>query len=193
MFEHMQLDPDRIWVTVFAGDAELGLGEDEVAVAAWEKVGKQPERIVRLPRADNFWWVGGPGPCGPDSEMFFDWGEGVGCGRAECAPGCDCDRFLEFWNLVFMEFELHADGTLTPLPKQNIDTGLGLERGARVLQQVPSVYDTDGYQEIMAWLAADGRIELVEQPMPAASAAADWAWLKARSPLPIMADESYRS
>ena len=112
-----------------------------------------PERIVRLPRADNFWSVGGPGPCGPDSEMFFDWGEEVGCGRAECAPGCECDRFLEFWNLVFMEFELHADGSLTPLPKQNIDTGLGLERAARILQQVDSVFDTDGYQEIMGWIA----------------------------------------
>jgi alanyl-tRNA synthetase len=138
---------------VFAGDAELGLGEDEVAVRAWEAMGMPPERIVRLPRADNFWSVGGPGPCGPDSEMFFDWGEEVGCGRAECAPGCECDRFLEFWNLVFMEFELHADGSLTPLPKQNIDTGLGLERGARILQQVPSVFDTDGYQEIMRWIA----------------------------------------
>jgi alanyl-tRNA synthetase len=153
MFEHMKLDLDRIWVTVFAGDAELGLGEDEVAVRAWEAIGMPPERIVRLPRTDNFWSVGGPGPCGPDSEMFFDWGEEVGCGRAECAPGCDCDRFLEFWNLVFMEFELHADGSLTPLPKQNIDTGLGLERGARILQQVESVYDTDGYQEIMRWIA----------------------------------------
>jgi alanyl-tRNA synthetase len=116
-------------------------------------MGMPPERIVRLPRADNFWSVGGPGPCGPDSEMFFDWGEEAGCGRAECAPGCDCDRFLEFWNLVFMEFELHSDGSLTPLPKQNIDTGLGLERGARILQQVASVYDTDEYQSIMGWIA----------------------------------------
>ena len=158
MFEHMKLDLDRIWVTVFAGDAELGLGEDEVAVRAWEAVGMPPERIVRLPRADNFWSVGGPGPCGPDSEMFFDWGEEVGCGRAECAPGCECDRFLEFWNLVFMEFELHADGSLTPLPKQNIDTGLGLERGARILQQVDSVFDTDGYQEIMGWIAGQSGV-----------------------------------
>jgi alanyl-tRNA synthetase len=151
--ERMKLDLDRIWVSVFAGDPELGLGEDEVAVAAWDKAGMPPERIVRLPRADNFWSVGGPGPCGPDSEIFFDWGEEVGCGRAECQPGCECERFLEFWNLVFMEFELHADGSLTPLPKQNIDTGLGLERGARILQQVDSVYDTDGYQTIMRWIA----------------------------------------
>src|SRR5919201_985924 len=153
VFEHMKLDLDRIWVTVFAGDPELGLGEDEVAVAAWERKGMPPERIVRLPRADNFWSVGGPGPCGPDSEMFYDWGEDVGCRRPECAPGCACDRFLEFWNLVFMEFELHADGSLTPLPNQNIDTGLGLERGARILQQVPSVFETDGYQELMRWIA----------------------------------------
>ena len=153
MFDWMDLERDRIWVSVFAGDSELGLGEDEVAVAAWERVGQPPERIVRLPRADNFWSVGGPGPCGPDSEMFYDWGPDVGCQRAECAPGCECERFLEFWNLVFMEFELHADGSLTPLPKQNIDTGLGLERGARILQQVDSVYDTDGYQHIMEWIA----------------------------------------
>ncbi|MGZ4310394.1 MAG: alanine--tRNA ligase-related protein, partial [Gaiellaceae bacterium] len=158
IFEHMKLDPDRIWCSVFAGDPELGLGEDEVAIAHWERKGMPPERITRLPRADNFWSVGGPGPCGPDSEIFYDWGEGVGCGRPECAPGCECERFLEFWNLVFMEFELHADGSLTPLPQQNIDTGLGLERGARILQQVPSVYDTDGYQEIMRWIAAESGV-----------------------------------
>ena len=74
----------------------------------------------------------GPGPCGPDSEIYYDWGPEHGCGEPDCAPGCTrCERFLEFWNLVFMEYELHADGTLTPLPAQNIDTGLGLERGAQ--------------------------------------------------------------
>jgi alanyl-tRNA synthetase len=158
VFERMQLDPERIWCTVFAGDPELGLGEDEVAIAHWERKGMPPERITRLPRAENFWSVGGPGPCGPDSEIFYDWGEDVGCGRPECAPGCECERFLEFWNLVFMEFELHADGSLTPLPNQNIDTGLGLERGARILQQVDSVYDTDGYQEIMRWIADESGV-----------------------------------
>jgi alanyl-tRNA synthetase len=158
IFDRMQLDPERIWCSVFAGDPELGLGEDEVAIAHWERKGMPPERITRLPRADNFWSVGGPGPCGPDSEIFYDWGAEVGCGRPECAPGCECERFLEFWNLVFMEFELHADGSLTPLPKQNIDTGLGLERGARILQQVPSVYDTDGYQEIMSWIAGESGV-----------------------------------
>jgi alanyl-tRNA synthetase len=158
MFEHMKLDFDRIWVTVFAGDPELGIEEDAVAIAHWEEKGMPPERIVRLPRAHNFWSVGGPGPCGPDSEMFYDWGEDVGCRRPECAPGCECERFLEFGNLVFMEFELHADGSLTPLPKQNIDTGFGLERGARILQQVPSVYDTDGFQEIMDWIAGESGV-----------------------------------
>jgi alanyl-tRNA synthetase len=158
MFDRLKLDLDRVWVTVFAGDPELGLDEDEVAIAAWEQIGMPAERIVRLPRADNFWSVGGPGPCGPDSEMFFDWGEEVGCRRAECAPGCDCERFLEFWNLVFMEFELHADGSLTPLPKQNIDTGMGLERTARILQGVGSVYETDGYQSIMRWIAEESGV-----------------------------------
>jgi alanyl-tRNA synthetase len=164
MFDHMKLDLDRIWVSVFAGDPELGLDEDEVAITEWEKIGLPPERIVRLPRADNFWSVGGPGPCGPDSEMFFDWGPDVGCGRAECQPGCDCERFLEFWNLVFMEYELHTDGKLTPLPKQNIDTGMGLERAARVLQQVPSVYDTDGFQQIMGWVAGESGVAYGDSP-----------------------------
>src|SRR5437764_1335807 len=159
MFEHMKLDFDRIWVTVFAGDPELGLDEDEVAIGLWERKGMPPERNVRLPRADNFWSVGGPGPCGPDSEMFFDWGPEAGCGRADClGPACECERFLEFWNLVFMEFELHTDGSLTPLPKQNIDTGMGLERAARILQQVDSVYDTDGYQRIMSWIAGESGV-----------------------------------
>ena len=158
MFEHMGLELDRVWVTVFAGDPELGLGEDEVAIELWERAGMPPERIVRLPRADNFWSVGGPGPCGPDSEIFFDWGEDRGCRRPECAPGCGCERFLEFWNLVFMEFELHPDGTLTPLPGQNIDTGMGLERMARILQGAASVYDTDGYRAIMEWIAAESGV-----------------------------------
>ena len=113
-----------------------------------------PERIVPLPSSENFWSVGGPGPCGPDSEIYYDWGEEAGCGEPDCKPGCTrCERFLEFWNLVFMEYELHADGTLTPLPKQNIDTGLGLERTARIVQDVPSVYDTDGYQRSWQWIA----------------------------------------
>jgi alanyl-tRNA synthetase len=163
VLEHMRLDWDRIWATVFAGDPELGLGEDEAAIAAWERVGMPRDRIVPLPRSENFWWVGGPGPCGPDSELYYDWGEEHGCGEPDCAPACTrCERFLEFWNLVFMSFELHEDGTVTPLPAQNIDTGLGLERGAAILQDVMTVYETDGYQAIMEWIGAESGVRYGE-------------------------------
>jgi alanyl-tRNA synthetase len=159
VLEHMKLDWEQIWVSVHAGDPQLGLGPDEVAIENWKRVGMPSERIVPLPTSENFWSVGGPGPCGPDSELYFDWGEEHGCGEPDCAPGCTrCERFLEFWNLVFMEYELHADGTLTPLPKQNIDTGLGLERGSAILQGVMSVYETDGYRAIMEWIAGESGI-----------------------------------
>src|SRR5207237_3528786 len=89
-------------------------------------------------------------------ELNYDRGEEHGCGMPDCAPGCErCERYLEFWNLVFMEFDLATDGTLTPLPKQNIDTGLGLERGAMLLQGVESIFDTDGYQRVMDWVAQE--------------------------------------
>ena len=163
--ERMELDWDRVWVTVHAGDPQLKLGPDEVAIELWEKVGMPAERIVPLPTAENFWSVGGPGPCGPDSELYWDWGPEHGCGEPDCAPGCTrCERFLEFWNLVFMSYELHADGTLTPLPAQNIDTGLGLERGAAILQGVRSVYDTDGYREIMEWIARESGVAYGDSP-----------------------------
>ncbi len=163
--DRLKLDWDRIWVSVHAGDPELGLGPDEVAIELWEQVGLPPERIVRLPSSENFWSVGGPGPCGPDSEIYWDWGEETGCGEADCKPGCTrCERFLEFWNLVFMEYELHPDGTLTPLPTQNIDTGLGLERTAQMVQNVPSVYDTDGYQRIMSWIAETSGVAYGDSP-----------------------------
>jgi alanyl-tRNA synthetase len=157
--ERLKLDWDRIWVSVHAGDPELKLGPDEVAIDLWKKIGVPVERIVELPSSENFWSVGGPGPCGPDSEIYYDFGFEAGCGEADCKPGCTrCERFLEFWNLVFMQYELHADGTLTELPKQNIDTGLGLERTARIIQDVPSVYDTDGYQTIMQWIAKESGV-----------------------------------
>jgi alanyl-tRNA synthetase len=154
MQERLKLDWDRVWVTVHAGDPGLKLGPDEEAIALWERIGIPSERIVPLPSAENFWSVGGPGPCGPDSEMYWDWGEEAGCGNDDCLPACTrCERFLEFGNLVFMSYELHTDGTLTELPTKNIDTGWGLERNARVVQDVASVYDTDGYQLIMDWVA----------------------------------------
>jgi alanyl-tRNA synthetase len=154
--DRLRLDWERIWVTVHAGDPVFELGPDEVAIAEWERVGMPRDRIVALPSSENFWSVGGPGPCGPDSEIYWDWGREHGCGELDCAPACPrCDRFLEFWNLVFMEYEQHPDGKLTPLPKQNIDTGMGLERLSAIVQDVPnrSVYETDGYQAIMAWVA----------------------------------------
>ena len=129
VIEHMRLEPERLWATIFAGDPELGLGEDEVAAKAWEKFLPR-ERILALPRSENFWQAADTGPCGPSSELYYDRGEKYGCGRPDCAPGCECERYLEFWNLVFMEFDLADDGTLTPLPQQNIDTGLGFERAA---------------------------------------------------------------
>ena len=152
--EHMLLDPDRLWASVFAGDTGLGLGEDEVAVRGWIRVGVPRERIVAFPRVENFWGpTGDAGPCGPCSELHYDRGEHHGCGEPDCGPNCArCDRFIEFWNLVFMEFDLHADGTLTPLPKQNIDTGMGLERGAMLLQEADSIFDTDGFRLIMDWI-----------------------------------------
>jgi alanyl-tRNA synthetase len=157
--ERLRLDWDRIWVTVHAGDPQLDLGPDETTIELWKKIGMPVERIVPLPTAENFWSVGGPGPCGPDSELYWDWGEEVGCGNADCAPGCTrCERFLEFWNLVFMEFEQRPDGTLTPLPAQNIDTGMGLERTSAILQNVISVYETDGYQRIMEWIGAESGV-----------------------------------
>jgi alanyl-tRNA synthetase len=163
--EHMKLDWDRVWATVHAGDPKMKLGPDEDAIDLWTKIGMPPERIVPLPTSENFWWVGGPGPCGPDSELYWDWGAEHGCGEPDCAPACPrCDRFLEFWNLVFMSYELHADGTVTPLPKQNIDTGLGLERGAAILQDVRSVYETDGYQQIMSWIAAQSGVAYGDSP-----------------------------
>jgi len=156
--ERLKLDWDRVWISVHAGDPELKLGPDEEAIGLWEAIGMPAERIVPLPSSENFWSVGGPGPCGPDSEMYWDWGAEVGCAEG-CLPGCaKCERFLEFGNLVFMSYELHADGTLTDLPSKNIDTGWGLERVARVVQNAASVYDTDGYQLIMDWVAAQSGV-----------------------------------
>ena len=150
--DQMKLDPEKLWTTVFRGNPELSLDADEVAIAAWERVGIPPERIVRLGE-DNFWKAGPTGPCGPCSEIYYDRGVERGCGKPDCAPGCSCDRFLEFWNLVFMEFEQHSDRRLTKLPRQNIDTGMGLERGAAILQDVYSVFEIDSFQEIMDWVA----------------------------------------
>jgi alanyl-tRNA synthetase len=135
------MDPERIWVTVFGGDEELGLGPDEEAIEIWRATGVPEERIVRLGREDNFWQAGPTGPCGPCSELYLD--RGLQFGAEGDRPGDDSDRFLEFWNHVFMSYDLAEDGSLTPLPMRNIDTGMGLDRMAAVLQDVPSVFETD--------------------------------------------------
>ena len=141
------LDRDRIWVSVFAGDEELGLGPDTEAIEIWKANGSPEERIVRLPRSENFWQAGETGPCGPCAEMYLD--RGLEFGGPDDLPGDDTDRFLEYWNHVFMTYELQDDGSLEPLPANNIDTGLGLERMASVLQGVESVFETDGYAPLI--------------------------------------------
>jgi alanyl-tRNA synthetase len=151
MTEHMGFDPELLWPSVFAGDPELGLGEDEVAIRSWARFVPR-ERIVGLPRSENFWQAADTGPCGPCSEIYYDRGEEHGCGRPTCGPGCECDRYLEVWNLVFMEYDLAEDGTLAPLPRQNIDTGMGLERASMLLQGVDSVFDIDTFRPLTAWL-----------------------------------------
>ena len=127
--------------------------EDDEAYRIWEeKIGIPRERIIRLDEKDNFWAMGDTGPCGPCSEIYIDQGDSIGCGRADCAPGCDCDRYLELWNLVFMQFDRGQDGKLTPLPKPSIDTGLGLERLAAIVQGVTSNYDTDVFRDLISFV-----------------------------------------
>ncbi|KAB2890756.1 MAG: alanine--tRNA ligase [Desulfobulbaceae bacterium] len=136
------LPPEKLWVSVFQDDDE--------AFGLWEKIEDLPKgRIVRMGEKDNFWAMGDTGPCGPCSEIHIDQGAEAGCGRSDCALGCDCDRFLELWNLVFMQFYRDEDGTLTPLPKPSIDTGMGLERVAAVLQGKFSNYDSDLFAPII--------------------------------------------
>jgi len=134
-------DRDDLWVTVFGGDEELGLGPDTEAIEIWKSHGVPEDRIVPLPRAENFWQAGSKGPCGPCSELYID--RGLEFGGGDDRPGDDTDRFLEYWNLVFTAYDLGADGSLTELPAKNIDTGLGLERMAAIKQGVDSVFDTD--------------------------------------------------
>jgi len=135
------LEFDDIWITVFGGDDKLGLGPDEEAIEHWRAVAVPDERIVRLGVDDNFWQSGPTGPCGPCSELYLD--RGPEFGPDTDRPGDDTERFLEFWNLVFMQYELQADGSLPELPTKNIDTGMGLERMSSIMQGVPSVYETD--------------------------------------------------
>lgn len=141
-------DPATVWVTVFGGDDELGLGPDEEAIAAWKAIGVPDERIVLCDREDNFWQAGPTGPCGPCSELYFDRGPEYG-GDGE-RPADDGERFLEFWNLVFMQYRMGEDGSLTPLPTQNIDTGLGLNRMALIKQGAETIFETDQFAPLIA-------------------------------------------
>ncbi len=137
-----QLPVDKLWISVYLDDDE--------AYDIWSKeIGVSADRIVRLGEKDNFWSMGDVGPCGPCSEILIDRGPEFGCDSADCAPGCDCDRYLEIWNLVFMQFNRDADGKMTPLPRPSIDTGMGLERITSVIQDVETNYDTDLFLPIM--------------------------------------------
>ena len=144
--KEMNLPKDRLWVTVFETDDE--------AAGIWKQTASLPEeRIVKMGEKDNFWSMGDTGPCGPCSEILFDQGPKAGCGRPECKVGCECDRYLEIWNLVFMQYDRDAKGKLNPLPRQSIDTGMGLERLTAVMQGKLTNYDTDLFTPII------GRIE----------------------------------
>lgn len=145
--EVLGISKERLWITIYRDDDE--------AFRIWNgTIGVPEERIVRMGEETNFWMMGDTGPCGPCSEIIYDQGEKVGCGLPTCAVGCECDRYLEIWNLVFTQFDRDAAGRMTPLPNPNIDTGMGIERLAAVLQGVTSNYATDLFQEIIASIQA---------------------------------------
>ncbi len=142
--KEMKLDTERLYVSVYTDD-------DEAANIWHHQEGVPRERIFRF-EEDNFWSMGDTGPCGPCSEIFFDNGPEVGCDSPDCTVGCDCDRYMEIWNNVFMQYDRQADGELIPLPKPAVDTGMGLERLATVMQKVQSNYDTDLLRDIIAYI-----------------------------------------
>jgi alanyl-tRNA synthetase len=141
-------EPDKIWATVFEGDEELGLGPDEEAIEAWLAIGVPRDRIVLLPSSENFWQAGPTGPCGPCSELYLD--RGLEFGTEDDLPGGSNERFLEYWNLVFMQYDQNPVNTLTPLPAKNIDTGMGLNRMASILQGTQSIFETDQFAPLIA-------------------------------------------
>ncbi len=139
--EVLKLPKEKLYVSVYE--------EDDEAERIWhEDIGVPMDHICRMGKEDNFWEAGTDGPCGPCSEIYFDRGEKYGCGKPNCKVGCDCDRYMEFWNLVFTQFERHEDGTYTPLAQKNIDTGMGLERLAALMQDVGSIFDVDTVKAI---------------------------------------------
>jgi len=138
----LELPLEKLYFTVFQDDDET--------IEIWKSLGIEDSHISRLGEDDNFWRAGPTGPCGPCSELYYDQGPEFGCGSPDCAPGCDCDRFLEYWNCVFTQYDGQEDGTLAPLPTKNIDTGLGLERTAAIMQGVQSNYETDVLRSLVA-------------------------------------------
>ena len=144
--EVLKMPTDRLWATVYLDDND--------AYEIWKSLGMPEDRIVKLGKEDNFWEIG-LGPCGPDSEIFYDRGEEFGCGKPDCKPGCDCDRFVEFWNHVFTQFSKEEDGSYSNLAHPNIDTGMGLERIACIMQGVDSIFDIDTIRYIL-----DGILEV---------------------------------
>ncbi len=139
--EVLELPVDKLWVTIYEDDDE--------AYDIWTKQnGVSPDRIVRLGKEDNF-WEHGQGPCGPCSEIHFDRGEKYGCGKPDCGPGCECDRYVEFWNNVFSQFDNDGNGNYSELAQKNIDTGMGLERLACIMQNVDNIFEVDTVQNIM--------------------------------------------
>lgn len=154
--EVLELPKDKLWVTIYLDDDE--------AFDIWHnKVGVPAERIVRLGKEDNF-WEHGSGPCGPCSEIHFDRGEKFGCGKPDCKPGCDCDRFMEFWNLVFTQFEGDGHGGYERLSKPNIDTGMGLERLACLMQGVENLFEVDTVRNIMAKISEKAAVKYGQDP-----------------------------
>ena len=152
----LEMDVDRLWVSIYEDDDE--------AFRIWtEEVGVAPERIVRLGKEDNF-WEHGEGPCGPCSEIYFDRGEEYGCGKDTCGVGCDCDRYVEIWNNVFTQFDSDGKGTYTPLDHPNIDTGMGLERLACVVQGVDNLFLVDTVQNIMKHISEIANVKYGDDP-----------------------------
>ena len=139
--KEFKLPLDRLYFTVFT--------EDDETHDVWRSLGVAEDHISRLGEDDNFWAAGPTGPCGPCSEIYFDMGEEVGCGKPDCKPGCDCDRFLEFWNLVFTQYDRQEDGSMPELPHRNLDTGMGLERMAAIMQHKTANYDGDLMQHLI--------------------------------------------
>ena len=155
--DYLKMPMDKIWATVYQ--------DDDQAVEIWKKLGLPEERIVRLGKDDNFWEIG-LGPCGPCSEIHFDRGPEYGCGKPDCKPGCDCDRYLEFWNHVFTQYSKEEDGSYSDLEHPNIDTGMGLERLACIMQGVDSIFDIDTIRHILDGVVEKSGVEYKDGKAP---------------------------